>query len=70
VSLCLVVLAIGAWMALEVVQRLLLVLLPVVVALLLASVLARPTGWLRWSSSTPSVRLLGTERFIPFQSTL
>jgi predicted PurR-regulated permease PerM len=47
VSLCLVVLAIGAWMALEVVQRLLLVLLPIVVALLLASVLARPTGWLR-----------------------
>jgi putative heme transporter len=47
VSLCLVLLAVGAWVALEVVQRLLLVLLPVAVALLLASVLARPTGWLR-----------------------
>ena len=47
VSLCLVLLAVGAWVALEVVQRLLLVLLPLVLALLLASVLARPTGWLR-----------------------
>jgi len=46
-SACVILLILGAWLALEVVSRLLLILLPIIIALLLTSVLSWPNARLR-----------------------